>query len=152
MDSLNRFSPKIAEYASRVFNENHVDYSLRHGKRDGAFCSTPLPSITPFVLINYTGKSRDVFTLAHEIGHAVHSIAASQKSILVSDAPLPLAETASTFSELLLYDNISSKISNSEKSTMLSDKIDDFYATIGRQAFLHCLKLKPIIKLQILSQ
>ena len=63
LDSLNRFSPKIAEYASRVFNENHIDYSLRHGKRDGAFCSTPLPYITPFVLINYTGKSRDVLHL-----------------------------------------------------------------------------------------
>ena len=142
LDSLNKFSPKIAEYASRVFNENHVDYSLRHGKRDGAFCSTPLPSITPFVLINYTGKSRDVFTLAHEIGHAVHSVAASQKSILVSDAPLPLAETASTYSELLLYDNISSQSSDAEKSSMLSDKIDDFYATIGRQSFFTLFEIE----------
>ena len=142
LDSLNRFSPKIAEYASRIFNENHVDYTIRHGKRDGAFCSTPLPYITPFVLINYTGKSRDVFTLAHEIGHAVHSVAASKKSILVSDAPLPLAETASTYSELLLYDNISSKISDGEKATMLSDKIDDFYATIGRQSFFTLFEME----------
>ena len=142
LDSLNRFSPKIAEYASRVFNENHIDYSLRHGKRDGAFCSTPLPYITPFVLINYTGKSRDVFTLAHEIGHAVHSVAASEKSILVSDAPLPLAETASTYSELLLYDNISSQISDGEKASMLSDKIDDFYATIGRQSFFTLFEIE----------
>ena len=142
LDSLNRFSPKIAEFASRVFNENHIDYSLRHGKRDGAFCSTPLPYITPFVLINYTGKSRDVFTLAHEIGHAVHSIAASDKSILVSDAPLPLAETASTYSELLLYDNISNQISDNEKATMLSDKIDDFYATIGRQSFFTLFEME----------
>ena len=142
LDSLNRFSPKIAEFASRVFNENHIDYSLRHGKRDGAFCSTPLPYITPFVLINYTGKSRDVFTLAHEIGHAVHSVAASDKSILVSDAPLPLAETASTYSELLLYDNISNQISDNEKATMLSDKIDDFYATIGRQSFFTLFEME----------
>ena len=142
LDSLNKFSPKIAEFASRVFNENHIDYSLRHGKRDGAFCSTPLPYITPFVLINYTGKSRDVFTLAHEIGHAVHSIAASDKSILVSDAPLPLAETASTYSELLLYDNISNQISDNEKATMLSDKIDDFYATIGRQSFFTLFEME----------
>jgi len=142
LDSLNKFSPKIAEFASRVFNENHIDYSLRHGKRDGAFCSTPLPYITPFVLINYTGKSRDVFTLAHEIGHAVHSVAASDKSILVSDAPLPLAETASTYSELLLYDNISNQISDNEKATMLSDKIDDFYATIGRQSFFTLFEME----------
>jgi len=142
LDSLNRFSPKIAEFASRVFNEQHVDYSLRHGKKDGAFCSTPLPYITPFVLINYTGKSRDVFTLAHEIGHAVHSVAASDKSILLSNAPLPLAETASTYSELLLYDNISSKITDAEKANVLSDKIDDFYATIGRQSFFTLFEME----------
>ena len=135
LDSLAKFSPKISEFAAKVFNENHVDYSIRPGKRDGAFCSTPLPYITPFVLINYTGKSRDVFTLAHEIGHAIHSIAASDKSILVSDASLPLAETASTYSELLLYDNISDKISHDEKKSMLAEKIDDFYATICRQSF-----------------
>ena len=135
LDSLSKFSPKISEFASRVFNENHVDHSIRPGKRDGAFCSTPLPYITPFVLINYTGKSRDVFTLAHEIGHAVHSIAASDKSILVSDASLPLAETASTYSELLLYDNISDSINDYEKKSMLAEKIDDFYATICRQSF-----------------
>ncbi len=142
LDSLNRFSPKIAEFASRVFNENHIDYSLRHGKRDGAFCSTPLPYITPFVLINYTGKTRDVFTLAHEIGHAVHSVAASGKSILVSDAPLPLAETASTYSELLLYDNISNQVTDEQKATILSDKIDDFYATIGRQSFFTLFEIE----------
>ena len=135
LDSLAKFSPKISGFAAKVFNENHVDHSIRPGKRDGAFCSTPLPYITPFVLINYTGKSRDVFTLAHEIGHAVHSVAASNKSILVSDASLPLAETASTYSELLLYDNISEKISDDEKKSMLAEKIDDFYATICRQSF-----------------
>jgi oligoendopeptidase F len=135
LDSLAKFSPKISGFAAKVFNENHVDHSIRPGKRDGAFCSTPLPYITPFVLINYTGKSRDVFTLAHEIGHAVHSVAASDKSILVSDASLPLAETASTYSELLLYDNISQKITDGEKKSMLAEKIDDFYATICRQAF-----------------
>jgi len=135
LDSLAKFSPKISGFAAKVFNENHVDHSIRPGKRDGAFCSTPLPYITPFVLINYTGKSRDVFTLAHEIGHAVHSVAASDKSILVSDASLPLAETASTYSELLLYDNISQKITDNEKKSMLAEKIDDFYATICRQAF-----------------
>ena len=122
LDSLAKFSPKISSFAAKVFNENHVDYSIRPGKRDGAFCSTPLPYITPFVLINYTGKSRDVFTLAHEIGHAVHSIAASDKSILVSDASLPLAETASTYSELLLYDNISNTISDNEKKYIPSNK------------------------------
>jgi oligoendopeptidase F len=134
-DSLNKFSPKLEKFARQVFDEKHIDSSVRAGKRDGAFCSTLTPKITPFVLINFTGKSRDVFTLAHELGHAVHSEAAQDRSILVQDAPLPLAETASTFSELLLYDNISSKITDNEKKIMLSEKIDDLYATIMRQSF-----------------
>jgi oligoendopeptidase F len=135
LDSLGKFSPKLSEYAERVFSENHIDSQIRKGKRDGAFCSTISPKITPFVLVNYTGKSRDVFTLAHELGHAIHSQAASDQSILVSEASLPLAETASTFSELLLYDNISNQMSDDEKRLVLSEKIDDLYATIIRQAF-----------------
>jgi oligoendopeptidase F len=134
-ESLGKFSGVLEEYARKVFNENHIDSAIRQGKRDGAFCSTLTPKITPFVLVNFTGKSRDVFTLAHELGHAVHSQAAQNKSILVQDAPLPLAETASTFSELLLYDNLSDKISDNQKKIMLSEKIDDLYATILRQSF-----------------
>ena len=134
-ESLRRFSPQLSDYAKKVFEENHIDSSIRPGKRDGAFCSTLSPKITPFVLVNFTGKTRDVFTLAHELGHAVHSQAAQNRSILVQDAPLPLAETASTFSELLLYDNLADKISDDEKKIMLSEKIDDFYATVMRQSF-----------------
>ena len=134
-ESLGRFSSTLEDFARKVFNENHIDSAVRQGKRDGAFCSTLTPKITPYVLVNFTGKSRDVFTLAHELGHAVHSQAAQDRSILVQDAPLPLAETASTFSELLLYDNISDKISDDEKKIMLSEKIDDLYATILRQSF-----------------
>jgi oligoendopeptidase F len=134
-ESLGKFSDTLEGYARKVFNENHIDSDVRKGKRDGAFCSTLAPKITPYVLVNFTGKSRDVFTLAHELGHAVHSQAAQDRSILVQDAPLPLAETASTFSELLLYDNLSDKISDDEKKAMLSGKIDDLYATILRQSF-----------------
>ncbi|MEK0345925.1 MAG: M3 family oligoendopeptidase [Nitrosopumilus sp.] len=134
-ESLGKFSKSLEEFARKVFNENHIDSSIRQGKRDGAFCSTLSPKITPYVMVNFTGKSRDVFTLAHELGHAVHSQAAQDRSILVQDAPLPLAETASTFSELLLYDNLSDKISDDEKKIVLSEKIDDLYATIMRQSF-----------------
>ncbi len=134
-ESLGKFSETLEMFARKVFDENHVDSSIRRGKRDGAFCSTLTPKITPYVLVNFTGKSRDVFTLAHELGHAVHSQAAQDRSILVQDAPLPLAETASTFSELLLYDNLSDKISDNEKKIILSEKIDDLYATILRQSF-----------------
>ena len=135
LESLGRFSPKLSGYAKDVFRKKHVDSAIRPGKASGAFCSTPSPNITPYVLISYTGKSRDLFTLAHELGHAVHSVSASKNSILVSDASLPLAETASTFSELLLYDNLSYTVKDSERKMMLLEKIDDFYATIGRQSF-----------------
>jgi oligoendopeptidase F len=135
LESLAKFSPQLADYAKSVFAQNHVDSEIRPGKRDGAFCSTISPKITPYILINYAGKSKDVFTLAHELGHAIHSKAASKQSILVSEAPLPLAETASTFSELLLYDNISDRMNDDEKKIILSEKIDDLYATIMRQAF-----------------
>jgi len=135
LESLAKFSPILSGYANTVFSQNHVDSSLRPGKTSGAFCSTPSTKISPYVLMNFTGKTRDVFTLAHEIGHAIHSISASGKSILVSEAPLPLAETASTFSELLLYDNLSEMVDGEGKKNMLSEKIDDFYATVGRQSF-----------------
>ena len=141
-ESLEKFSPKLSTFAKKVFIEKHVDSSIRQGKRDGAFCSTLAPKITPYVLVNFAGKSKDVFTVAHELGHAVHSMAASDKSILVSDAPLPLAETASTFSELLLYDNLSDKISADEKKIMLSEKIDDLYATIMRQSFFTLFEIE----------
>ncbi len=133
--SYNQSSNTLEEFARKVFNENHIDSSIRPGKRDGAFCSTLTPKITPYVLVNFTGKSRDVFTLAHELGHAVHSQAAQNRSILVQDAPLPLAETASTFSELLLYDNLADKITDDQKKIMLAEKIDDLYATILRQSY-----------------
>ena len=141
-ESLRKFSPTLEEYAQKIFNEDHIDSSVRQGKRDGAFCSTLTPKITPYVLVNFTGKSRDVFTLAHELGHAVHSQAAQNRSILVQDAPLPLAETASTFSELLLYDNLSDKISDNEKKIMLAEKIDDLYATILRQSFFTIFEIE----------
>jgi len=135
LESLERFNPKLRDFAKKVFDQKHIDSSIRTGKRDGAFCSTLTPKITPYVLVNFTGKTRDIFTLAHELGHAVHSQVAQDRSILVQDAPLPLAETASTFSELLLYDNISDKILDNERKIILSEKIDDLYATIMRQSF-----------------
>ena len=134
-ESLEELSSKLSDHAKSVFNAKHVDSQIRPGKRDGAFCHTITPKITPYVHLNYNGKLKDVFTLAHELGHAIHSQAASDKSILVSEAPLPLAETASTFSELLLFDRISKKVSLDEKQKILADKIEDSYASIMRQAF-----------------
>ena len=135
LKTLNDFSPKLSEHARKVFTKRHIDSSIRPGKRSGAFCSTISPNITPYVFVNFNGKINDVFTLAHELGHAIHSESASDKSIFVQESSLPLAETASTFSEVLLYDEILNKVSDEEKRTMLTEQVDDLYSTIMRQAF-----------------
>ena len=121
--------------ARRVFERGHIDSQVRRGKRDGAFCASVTPRITPYVMLSYTGSYRDAFTLAHEMGHAVHAMAASGQSILVHDAPLPLAETASTFSELLLYERLSGFMDSAQKTAALAAGLDDLYASIVRQAF-----------------
>lgn len=135
LKTLNDFSPKLSEYAKKIFVQKHVDSSIRIGKRSGAFCSTIAPKITPYVLVNFNGRSNDVFTLAHELGHAIHSGSASNKSIFVQEASLPLAETASTFSEILLFDEILNKVSDNEKKSILAEQIDDLYSTVMRQSF-----------------
>lgn len=135
LKTLNDFSPKLSEYAKKVFVKRHLDSSIRAGKRSGAFCSTISPKITPYVLVNFNGKTHDVFTLAHELGHAIHSESASDKSIFVQEASLPLAETASTFSEVLLYDEILNKVTDEEKRAMLAEQVDDLYSTTMRQSF-----------------
>lgn len=135
LDTITAFSQTLGAYARRVFEENHIHSTIQRGKISGAFCSTISPDITPYVLLNYTGEIRDVFTMAHELGHAIHSMAAAPKSILVQHAPLPLAETASTFSEMLLFDAISGGMDPAEEAKVLAGKLDDLYATIPRQAF-----------------
>ena len=135
LKTLNGFSPKLSENAKKVFVKKHIDSSIRPGKKSGAFCSTISPEITPYVLVNFNGKTNDVFTLAHELGHAIHSESASDKSIFVQEASLPLAETASTFSEVLLYDEILNNVTDEEKRTILVEQVDDLYSTIMRQAF-----------------
>ncbi len=135
LNALDAFSPRMAHLAERVLKEKHLDSEVRRGKRGGAFCATVSPSITPFVLVNYTGKRRDVFTLAHELGHAVHSQLAGDKSILIQQATLPLAELASVFSEMILLDELLETASQEEKRGLTAKQLDDLYATIMRQAY-----------------
>jgi oligoendopeptidase F len=136
LSSYHDFSPTLAEHARRVLVQNHIDSELRSGKRGGAFCYSPLPKIAPWVLVNFAGRTRDVSTLAHELGHAVHALMAQEHSVLTFHSALPLAETASTFGEMLLTDRLLKADSNAAlRRDMLADKIDDAYATIQRQAY-----------------
>ncbi|HET7148064.1 MAG TPA: M3 family oligoendopeptidase [Candidatus Nitrosopolaris sp.] len=135
LKTFEHFHPKFREFAEKVFNEQHVDSEIRKSKLGGAFCSSISPKMTPYVLLNFDGKSRDVSTMAHEFGHAIHSMTASDKPITVWDAPLPLAETASVFAEMLLNDKLSERITKVERRILLAEQIDDMYATIMRQAY-----------------
>jgi oligoendopeptidase F len=136
LDTFRRFDPAVATQVQRVFDQNHIDSEPRKGKRGGAFCATPRPDVTPYVLLNYTGKVRDVATLAHELGHALHSMLAEHHSMLTQHSSLPLAETASVFAEILLTE----RLLNEEQEPLvrrelLASSVDDMYATVMRQAF-----------------
>ena len=136
LDTFEQFSPQVATAARRVFEDNHIDSEIRAGKRGGAFCASVLPKMTPYVLMNYTGNVRDVATLAHELGHAIHSMMAEQHSVLTFHSTLPLAETASTFSEMLLTDRLLAERPDATvRRDLIANVLDDNYATIMRQAY-----------------
>jgi oligoendopeptidase F len=136
LDTFHEFDPKFASMAERVFKDEHLDSEVRKGKRDGAFCQTVVPELTPWVLVNYQGKVDDVSTLAHELGHAIHSMSAEHHAYYTQNSCLPLAETASTFAEMLLVDRLLKEESDEAvRRDVLFRQVDDAYATIQRQAF-----------------
>lgn len=136
MDSFNIFHPKFAALAERVFKDRHIDAEVRKGKMSGAFCAGILPEITPWVLVNYNQKAEDVATLAHELGHAIHAMMAEDHTVFTVHSCLPLAETASTFGEMMLVDHLL-EIEKDEdvRRDILFKQIDDNYATIMRQIY-----------------
>ena len=136
LDSFNEFDPKVAELARRVFENDHLDSEVRKGKRDGAFCWSVLPDMTPWVLLNFQGRARDVATMAHELGHAIHSMLAAHHSTFTFHSSLPLAETASTFGEMMLTDRLlSEETDEAVRRDILFKQVDDAYATIMRQSY-----------------
>ena len=134
--SFNEFEPRVASLAQRIFDESHLDSEVRKGKMSGAFCATATNDITPWVLVNYQGRPDDVATLAHELGHAIHSMLAAHHSLFTFHSSLPLAETASTFGEMMLIDKLLAEESDEDvRRDLLFRQVDDAYATIMRQAF-----------------
>src|SRR5262249_32283297 len=101
--AYNRFSPEMATVGRRFFERRWIDAPGRPGKMGGAFAHPPVPSAHPYLLMNYQGKTRDVMTLAHELGHGVHQVLAGAQGALMAEAPLTLAETASVFGEMLTF-------------------------------------------------
>jgi oligoendopeptidase F len=136
LDTFQEFSPQVASLARQVFYQQHLDSETRHGKRGGGFCYAALPELTPWVLVNYSGRPGDIATLAHELGHAVHAMLAKNHSVLSFHASQPLAETASIFAEIQLTDRLLREEQDpAVRRDLLVRVIDDAYATVIRQAY-----------------
>ena len=136
LESFSAFEPRVGELAQRVFDEDHLDSEVRKGKRGGAFCASLDPEMTPYVLMNYTGNARDVGTLAHELGHAIHAMLASDHNTFTFHSSLPLAETASTFGEMMLTEKLlAGETDGGVRRDILFKQMDDAFATILRQIY-----------------
>lgn len=135
LQSFQEFDPHIAQLAERVFAENHLDSEVRPGKRSGAFCATPVPDLTPWVLQSYQGKVENVTTLSHELGHAVHSMLAEHHNSLTQHPSLPLAETASNFGEMLLVDRLLQDADEETRRSLMFDEVEKGFKSIIRQSY-----------------
>jgi len=132
--SYRAFSPELAGVGARFFERPWVDAALRPGKASGAFAHPTVPSAHPYLLVNYHGRTRDVMTLAHELGHGVHQILAAQQGYLRSSTPLTLAETASVFGEMLTFRALlDAETDPKRRRTMLAGKVEDMLNTVVRQ-------------------
>lgn len=128
------FDKDFATAAKKIIDEQHIHATIQKGKRTGAYCSGAGPEDTPYVLLSYTGTAEAVSTLAHELGHGVHAVLAHEQNAFHHHAQLPVCETASIFSELLLAEHMKKENPDLARSIMMN-QIDGFYASIGRQAW-----------------
>jgi oligoendopeptidase F len=134
LDTYQSFSPEAGAVVKRFFDERWIDAPVRENKRGGAFCAYTVPSVHPYVLLNFTAKRRDVLTMAHELGHGLHSALAQRQGIFHQDTPLTLAETASVFGETLVFERLlAESTSDAERLDLLADRIDSAIATVFRQ-------------------
>jgi oligoendopeptidase F len=134
LGSLGAFSPIMREKAGEFFTENWIDAEPRPGKQGGAFCSSSTPEIHPVVFMNYQNKMDDVGTLAHELGHGIHASLSRRQKLMNYHSTLCLAELASTFCEMLVFEKLMESASQDEKLAMVAGKIEDTFATVFRQA------------------
>lgn len=134
LNAFHQFSPEFAMIAKKFFDNNWIDAQIYDGKQAGAYAHPTVPSVHPYLLVNYQGKKQDVMTLAHELGHGIHQFLAAKAGYLMSNTPLTLAETASIFSEQLVFNYlIKSESNTNEQKSMLAKKVEDSLNTIFRQ-------------------
>jgi len=143
MESFTNFSQRFADYGQRVFDQSHIDSHPGKAKTSGGFCAMVSPKVTPYILMNHTGTLRDVSTLAHELGHAIHSMYSEKHYPSSYTSNLPLAETASTLGETLLFEDLLKKENDPKvKRQMLWDKIADSFASILRQNYFTMFEIE----------
>ncbi len=134
LDAYSSFSGELAGIVQRFLRENWIDAPNRLGKRPGAFCAYTVPSHHPYVLLNWTSRTRDVATLAHELGHGVHGYLSREQGVFQMNTPLTLAETASVFGETVTSTRLLAMITDpNERLALLAATLEDSIATVFRQ-------------------
>ena len=137
LEAFESFDPYFRQLAAEFFAKNWIDAEMRNGKRGGAFCASPSPKLHPYILCNYDDHLRDAMTLAHELGHGLHGCLSRKQNYFTYDTPLTTAETASIFSEMLVFDHLLPTVSDRQAQLALSAaRIEDVLATVFRQNVL----------------
>jgi oligoendopeptidase F len=143
LDAYGAFAPEMATIAKQFFDKKWIDAGVREGKAQGAFSASTVPSVHPYVLMNYLGKPRDVMTLAHELGHGVHQWLARDQGPLLSSTPLTVAETASVFGEMLTFKALLADTRDQkERKAMIAGKVEDMLNTVVRQIAFYTFERK----------
>ena len=139
LKAYNDFSPEMKDIAQQFFDGRWIHAPVMPGKRGGAFSDPCTPEVHPYVMLNYMGNNRDVETMGHELGHGVHQyLAGSHQGFLNSQTPLPMAETASVFGEMLVFRSLMDKAkSRGEKLSLLTNKLEQIFATVFRQVAMN---------------
>jgi len=143
LSAYGQFAPEMASIAKDFFDKRWIDAPSRPGKAPGAFAHPTVPSAHPYVLLNYLGKTRDVMTLAHELGHGVHQVLAAKQGALMASTPLTLAETASVFGEMLTFQAMLNKTTDpTKRKILLASKVEDMINTVVRQIAFYTFERK----------
>ncbi len=134
LETYSAFSPEAGRVARRFFDERWIDAPVRENKRGGAFCAYTVPSVHPYVMLNFTARRRDVLVMAHELGHGLHAALAQPRGVFHQSTPLTLAETASVFGEALVFGRMLDAATDDDtRLSLLADRIDGAIATVFRQ-------------------
>lgn len=140
LEAFGNFCPEFESIATRAFDEGWIDVYPKEKKQGGAFSHSASPKAHPYILLNYTGQRRDLFTLAHELGHTIHQKLSYSVNFLNQHTPLTTAETASVFAEMLIFDHIKEKLKGEELLGLYAAKIEDIFATLFRQIGFTCFE------------